>query len=317
VSKLAAAVVLAGAGAVLPILRAAAAPTPSRDLWVGVLQHSILVPAAALVSGSWWYETNDGSSANLLTERVGRMPARWLPTGRLPTSWQAYQFNGGARWLRTVGSLFKRDAADTFGIHTDLPVVSLSAGDWEEQATGVAIAGAATVRLFKPVDGSHAELWRFAAAAIVAAQRASIKEYLQTPDGPDMAKLLPSPADPISGIKPLEDTHLVSSRLSDGADIYFLDGMNTISEKAGDLTCFLRVNVAVRRDPSGTLSMVGASAWPWCQEIEVTYRPLAILERGGVSCWLTELQFEDGVEYRLTKPAHAVFEAYASECALR
>jgi hypothetical protein len=315
--RLATALVVASLLTVGPIAHTGA-PAPTRDLWIGVLQHEVLVPAAALVSGRWWYFTNDGDDANRLVEYVGTTPARWLPPNRLPVSWRAILFNGRTAWLRTLGPLFKRDSAgDEFGVHTDLPVRGSSPSEWEEEVTGVAIAGAANVRRFKPVAGSHSELWRFAAAAIVAAQRVSIKEYLQTPEGADHAKLLPSPADPISVTTPLEDTHIASSRLGDGADVYVIDGMNVIREKAAELTCFLRVNVAVRRDPSGTLSMVSASAWPHCQEIEVTYRPLAILERGGVSCWLTELQFEDGVEYRLTKPAHAVFEANASECALR
>jgi hypothetical protein len=38
-----------------------------------------------------------------------------------------------------------------------------------------------------------------------------------------------------------------------------------------------------------------------CNELPITYSPIAVLERGGKRCWLGENQYEDGSRYTLTR----------------
>jgi hypothetical protein len=80
--------------------------------------------------------------------------------------------------------------------------------------------------------------------------------------------------------------------------------------------CQVRISATVTQDRAGTLTARTLWAQPVCDNY-VSYEPLAIVERGGATCWLTVREYEDGYDYILTKPGWVSQETASLDCKVR
>lgn len=274
----------AAAGAPVGVVLDSAAASP--NLWVGVLQDDMLVPVGALVRGKWWHQDKfDDDQRQVLYQSLGKHPAQWLPMrAPLPRVWQARFFKSPtvARTLHIVGGLRPHRRADEqYGVGVDLSLPAATPTDAVFSRKGVAWVGDVSVRFFEPVpQAQHAAL---VAAADTEIQRAA----------PGSARMVVERA--------------LSSARSDGTTFYFIEGASRFEPKDGRAACDFHPNATLLKDASGRLRVVDVSAVAACDGSVVSFEPLAVLDRGGSSCWLTAVlpgNVVDGVEYELAMPGH-------------
>lgn len=67
------------------------------------------------------------------------------------------------------------------------------------------------------------------------------------------------------------------------------------------------------QDRAGVWKVLDVQVHPFC-DLYVSHKPLAVLERGGARCWLTQRLYEDGVDYALTKSGQLSFDEDPSNC---
>jgi hypothetical protein len=283
---------------VLTLMPGVDAAPSSRDLWVAVLQDDRLVPIGALVDGTWSYALSDDDA-----------PDRRLAAGRpLPATWRAHLSTGGTRPVHVTDPL-EQDRDTLSGVRTDL---GLPRGDASEMAVthGVAVAGAVSVRLFSTIEEANQprDVLRFLDAPASRAARAAIKARGQS--AVENAHAWASLSDQAIAAGSFQVETMRSIALADRSTMYYVE-----QSKAPLDNCEVHVRAAVTKSASGRLRLTAIEAEPDCDNY-VNLNPIAILERGGAACWITEQQLEDGAVLTLTRPGiRYAFER--SSCAMK
>jgi hypothetical protein len=267
------------------------AAQPSRDLWVAVLQNDRLVPIGAFVGGTWSYALSEDDA-----------PERRLAAGRpLPATWRAHLSTGGTRPVHLTDPL-EQDRDTLSGVRTDL---GLPRGDASEVAVthGVAVAGAVSVRLFSKVEEANQprDVLRVLDAPASKAERAAIKARGQS--AVENAQAWASLSDQAIAAGSFNVETMRSIALADGSTMYYVE-----QSKAPLPDCEVHVRATIVKSRSGRLRLTAIEAEPRCDNY-VNLNPIAILERSGAACWITEQQLEDGAILTLTRPGiRYVFE---------
>jgi hypothetical protein len=180
-------------------------------------------------------------------------------------------------------------------VTTDLKLPRLENDDSEPR--GIAFAGDVELRLFADVlEERRGELCRFLAPSMLSAERAEIITRASKGQPSDAeAKLLSSRL--ASATLAIQTARTATHR---GGSVYLIEGWKQIG--AGDGCTGMWTGAAARRDRAGALHVLGAWSYLVCDELHVDHKPLALLERGGTSCWLTAYIYEDGIEYVMSRP---------------
>jgi hypothetical protein len=298
---------------VLALMPRVHAAESSRDLWVAVLQNELLVPIGALVDGKWWYtpsDDNDPDRRLALLETLGKLPVQWLPAGRpLPTTWQAHLLTGETRPVHLNGPLEEDQDSNEIGVRTDLV---LPPRDPSEVFVthGVGVAGAVSVRLFSGIgeEKRPRDVLRFLDAPASKAERAAIKAHGGSAVENAQAWAALSDQKIAAGSFEVEEMRSIAQR--DGSTMYYIE-----QSKAPLPDCEVHVRATVVKSSSGSLRLTAIQAEPRCDNY-VNLKPIAIMERGGAACWITEQALEDGVIFTLTRPG--IRYAFAqSSCAMK
>ena len=104
---------------------------------------------------------------------------------------------------------------------------------------------------------------------------------------------------------------MFSTTQRDGSVIYFVEQNKDYPPDRS-----VRVAVTVVQDPAHNLRLASIHGEAFSDNF-ISLRPLAILDRGNHRCWLTALQYEDGVAYRLAKPGNNSYSGGALDCNLK
>jgi hypothetical protein len=304
--------VLAVVWLALALTRSGVAAESSRDLWVAVLQNELLVPIGAFVDGNWWYESSPHDDLDrrlALDETLGKLPARWVPAGRpLPVTWQAFLVHGETRLIHLNGPLEEGNSS-TIGAPTDL--VPPPHDEFAAFVThGVAVAGAISVRLFSEIkEGQRPrDVLRFLDVPASKAELAAIKARGKS--AIENAQAWAALSDRQIAAGPFAVEHMSSIAQRDGSTMYYIE-----ESKAPLPDCEVHVRATVVKNLSGRLRLTAIEAEPGCDNY-VNLNPIAILERGGAACWITEQGLEDGVIFTVTRPG--IRYAFAqSTCAMK
>ena len=279
----------------MPWVRAAES---SRDLWVAVLEGERLVPIGAFVDGRWWYEPSyddDRDRRVALLDTLGKLPARWQPAGRpLPATWRAHLSSGETRPVHLHGPLDEDKDTGRIGGRTDL--VLPARDQYEVFVThGVAVAGAVSVRLFSEIEEGKRprDVLRFLDAPASKAEREAIKAQGRSAAENAQAWAALSDQQIAAGAFQVEDMRSIAQR--GGSTMYYVE-----QSKRPLPDCEIHVRATVVKSRSG-LRLTAIEAEPGCDNY-VNLTPIAILERGGAACWITEQVLEDGVIFTVTTP---------------
>ena len=274
---------------------------PSRDLWVAILQNEILVPIGGLVDGKWWFTSSpevDVDTHWALHEALGKHPVEWPPAKRqLPITWQAHLWTGETKIAHLKGPLELDSDSGEIGVRTDLVLPAREKYD-AFLLRGVAVAGNVSVRVFSPIDeGSFPrDVLRFLDAPAIKAGRTAIKSASRFGDAGNPWTAVSAQA-MTAGSFLVEEMSAVAQR--DGSTLYYIE-----QSKRPLPDCEVHVRATVVKSRSGQLRLTAIEAEPGCDNY-VNLSPVAIVERGGASCWVTNQVFEDGVIFTLTAPGIA------------
>lgn len=279
----------------VPVVRGA---EPSRDLWIAVLQDDLLVPMGWLVNGRWGFlDKYDDAQREDLYDAEGKLPARWLDDRPLPATWRAYLRSGTTKLVHVVGPLLhNRFDEEQRVVRTDSGLLDEDGGG---HRYGTAIVGAVGVRFFREApEADQPEVVSFLATRAAQEVRKAIK------------RAGVSSAENAEGWAGLSDEaidrgsfyveRMVRTTQRDGSVISYIE---LLKEPMDD--CTVHVRATVSKSKAGALRLIEMTADTACDNY-VGFEPLAILERDGVSCWLTTVLYEDGVEYVLAQPRHVV-----------
>jgi hypothetical protein len=295
-----------------------------RDLWIGVISydfvegrsatsrfHAGLEPVAAFVDGKWWFD--DKNEPDAPHPVPGSVPAQWLPVGKeLPATWQATLVDGRRVAIHPSGVLHVSGTFDHVVVATDLELPPLGRDDLDYTATGIAFAGDVDLRLFGDLPAAPQNaLVRFLAPSIVQAERLEIAARASSDTADDLQKATAKVPDSrlIAAPFAIEIAKMATQR--DGSRVDFIEGSRQLS---GDGICqATRSGAAARRDRAGVLQVLGAWSYLVCNELYIAHEPLAVFERGGARCWLVAHQYEDGLEYFLSRPGRAREEQSACD----
>ncbi|MFN7977937.1 MAG: hypothetical protein U0P30_07360 [Vicinamibacterales bacterium] len=306
--------------AVVPLL----AQPRGRDLWIGALLFEdeetglsrsdgrvVLQPIASLMDGAWHVTPNDDPELDeRLRASAGRVPAVWLPLGqRLPLDWRGWLVDGRPLLVRASGPLRPRPIFDELMIDTDLRL-SRSKDTWSGGVAGVAIAGDVTVRPFLALDAStERRLLEALTPALVAEERTRLAAAAPsdpTQFTPTRRQLLRAPRE--------VDAAVVLTR-EDGTQTAYLATYATVKGSKGECGDRFSAVVAERRS-GGPWHQVWRQSWSACDGLFIAHLPMAELERGGRTCWVTAARYEDGMSFGLTAP-NTLDDYPAAACDIR
>jgi hypothetical protein len=203
----------------------------------------------------------------------------------------------------------EQDRDTLSGVRTDL---GLPRRDPSEVVVthGVAVAGAVSVRLFGEIGEANQprDVLRFLDAPASKAERAAIKARGQSAveNAPAWAAL----SDQAIAAGSFRVETMRSVALADSSTMYYVE-----QSKVPMPDCEVHVRATIVKSTSGRLRLTAIEAEPRCDNY-VNLNPIAILERGGAACWITEQELEDGAILTLTRPGiRYVFER--SGCAMK
>ena len=281
----------------------AAAPAPTRDLWIGVLQDDLLVPIASLVKGRWTFlDSNDDSQRRELYYAEGKLPARWVDSRVLPRTWRAHLRNGDPKPVHVIGPLVHNPYDDEQrAVRTDSGLTDTGGGG---NLFGIAIVGAVGVRLFREAPGAdRPAVAEFMAGRAAQEARAAVKRRSASTaeDASVWAELSDAQVDSGS----FEVERMLSATLGDGSVVSYLEELKYL---APDREVHVRATVLIPRSGRPRLVEITADT---ASGNNSAFEPLAILERDGVSCWLTAV-LNEGESYVLGQPRHI-----ANDCRLK
>jgi len=313
---------------VVPLL----AQSGGRDLWLGVLTYdsapdgsvvsgaaAVLVPVATLAGGTWHGEPEaDADTQRRLHDTYGRVPPLWMPIGReLPRAWRGWLTGGRVAPFEIRGPLRARELFAAHGVDTSLRPPRPGPDDHGRDVVGVAVSGELGVRLFveeqKGLDPPppeplrramiDVELRELAATAAAAMAEAWYRKALE--------KISPE----FIAERPYDYTRLRTASQSDGTRVVVFEGNKSLGTSEGCTN--MHSGAAMAQSPAGEATVLGAWTYVVCNELHVDHRPLAIIERGGRSCWVSEYQYEDGVRYVLLPPGVVDDVRTPTACAIR
>jgi hypothetical protein len=303
-----------------------AAKRSGRDIWLGVLQSDLaLEPAFALVDGKWWADTDEDTDENRnarqrfeIVDRIGTIPPQWLPPGRpLPTIWQAHLFNGHTNTTQ-LSRAFRSSEFDHLVVDTDLRAPAALGAPRAYpvlEYKGVAVAGSVEVNLFTAASRDKRQnVVRFLSGPILNAERTAIAKAASS--STEDALLWARVTKRMMAAGRFRPETVISSTLRDGSVVYYVEGAKSYSGPPPESDCQVRISATVTQDRAGTLTVRTLWAQPVCDNY-VSYEPLAIVERGGATCWLTVREYEDGYDYILTKPGWVSQETASLDCKVR
>lgn len=305
--------------AVIASARLIAQPT-DRDIWVGVLMQEMpvdddghtpdeptteaelaMLPVAALVGGTWRLGRGDQGEVHVGTSGS---PVYWEPAELLlPLGWMAWLADGPRVPFEYSTPLRRVSLSDSLGVGTGMPT---SAPLSYEAVMGVAVSGDVEVRMFSDVVGSTRDVLPEALRrALLAEERVALRStqvaLTSTTEGCDhtwtkavkrfSAERLPT--------LPYEVTHHRVATRSNGARTIVFHGDKCLASSNGDCAV-LTSEAAIEVGPNARTSLLYAHANVICNDLSMTYVPIAILERDGRTCWLSENQYEDGSVYTFT-----------------
>lgn len=305
----------------------------SRDLWVGVLTYhgspdgpvashvgGEFEPVGALVDGVWHFEREDDPDHDGLRASYGRTPPQWLPVGRdLPRTWRAWLTDGRTTTFALTGPFRPAGVWDTARIAV---AITLPARSWvgSEDVAGVAVAGDVHVQPFSPFSDdveaaekdAPSELLRHAMVNVELRELAtSVREKLPG----DAGRRTLSAVTP-TGLADAPYSRTLSRTLTmpDGASYAVFEGAKGFGATNG---CSLHSGGATVLTPGRDPVVLGAWSYLDCNETVIDHLPLAVLTRGGRSCWLFKYQYEDGSRLLLRPPGDVDYLKGESACDIR
>jgi hypothetical protein len=281
-----------------------------RDLWIAVLVDELLVPVGALLDGEWRVDVSAGHDANargVLTERVGKRPIVWPPAGRaLPGTWRAH-VGGRRKVARVAEPIEEHQEWGHFGVRTDLWLPRARPGD-PTRIHGVAVAGDVTVRRFRPLaEGPRLQALMGvldAPATLAARQALRLARAEAAADSPWKAVAEDTV---VGGSFHVEDSRAVDLR--DGSTLFYLE-----TSKVPVDGCEVHVRATFGAPRGGDIRVTAVEGLAGCDNY-VNLSPLAVVERGGVVCWVSEERSEDGSIFVLRAPD--IVPTGKSRCAIK
>jgi hypothetical protein len=305
-------VLIAGVGLLLAPLATgrttttAAAGAPGEAWFGAVLGNGSLLPFAVWTSDGWhrWPSFDPREPA---PQTLAELPATWLPAGRRPPAeWDGSLFDDRRVVIRTQPTVKTSQFLQTLVLDTDVPVVTATPGAGGAPADlGLAVSGAA-LELFRSVPMDQlTDVMRFADAAMVDAERASLPP-----------ETLHQISDDMWAGTPTEIETAVAASGADGGREFYVEGMKTFEAAEGECKPLVRVAIAVEeRRGQRRMIDVKAQALDTCGHY-VAHMPLAVAQRGAARCWVVQRVYEDGLDYTLTEPGHGSSDAPAIGCDL-
>lgn len=311
-----------------------AAQPVSENLWVGVLTYRAgpnglampgtggeFQPVGALVDGTWRFEREDDPDSGRLRASYGRTPPRWLPVGRaLPRNWRAWLTDGRTVTFALRGPLRPTGTFDTARVAVDvkLPAVTSALG---ETVAGVAISGDVTVLPFVPfsddVDEDHTDPppEPIRRAMIDRETRELATALSQRGPSEEIEHVLAELTD--GPLRRFQYEHTSTRRvvMPDGTTFTAFEGFRSSSLVSGCPS--FHSGGAIVESPGRDPVVLGAWSYLVCNEIAVDHVPLAVITRGGQSCWLLEYQYEDGHRLVLRPPGKVDYLENDSSCDIR
>jgi len=292
VRQLATAFVVVACLAIAPAVSGAA---PSRDLWIGVLQDDLLVPVAWLVNGRWAFvDSDDDSQREELYYAEGKLPAQWLGGRALPSTWRAYLRNDPSKLVHVIGPLgHNRYDDEQRVVRTDSGLLDVGGGG---NAYGVAIVGSVGVRFFREApESDRQEVVRFLATRAAQEARAAIERHASS-SAEDAQRWAALTDEAIDGGS-FEVERMVAATERDGSVITYIEQIKYLMDDG-----MVHVRATVSKPKSRALRLMEIQADTSGGNYS-GFEPLAILERDGISCWLT-MVLNEGSDYVLGQPRH-------------
>ena len=186
---------------------------------------------------------------------------------------------------------------------------------WSDDILGVAVSGRVVVYPFVDVKGpDRGQVSNVMRRAMV---NAEVKEIATRTAGAQEPWLRTAAEIPLARLAAGAynvDVHRTAT-LAAGARTVVLEGFKSLTSAEGCNS--LRSGVAVEQRVAGPPRVQGAWTYLICNELSVTHRPLAVIERDGRSCWVSEYMYEDGVRYVLMPPGDVGDELPVSRCPIR
>jgi hypothetical protein len=306
------------------------AQPPERDVWVGILTYDgasngsvpaapgvMLRPVSALVGGTWRSESENGGDE---LESGSDGSVRWPPAARdLPRSWIGWLIDGRREIFDVSGPPRATGVFDMAGVAARVRPPRPPADAWSDDILGVAVSGRVVVHPFVDVEGpDRRQVSDVMSRAMV---NAEVKEIATRTAGADESWLrtaLRTAADiPLARLAAgAYDVNVHrTATLAVGVRTVVLEGFKSLASTEGCNS--LRSGVAVEQRVGRPPRVLGAWTYLICNELSVTHRPLAVIERDGRSCWVSEYMYEDGVRYVLMPPGDVGDESPVSRCSIR
>lgn len=306
-------------------------PAP-KNLWVGVLTYTGAAsgevasnsggdfePVGALVDGTWHFEREGDPDQGRLAATYGRTPPQWLPVGRvLPRAWRAWLTDGRTTTFELTGPFRPAGVWDTERVAVS---IALPAGRAHAEAiAGVAVAGDARVHPFVPfsddVDADHNDtppevLHR---AMVNVEMRELVVSLPQNHSREESRRLLSAVTLTSLARARYGHTKLRKVTTPDGTFFTVFEGSKGFGAPNG---CGLHSGGAMAETPAGHAVVLGAWSYLNCNELVVDHIPLAVIARGGLSCWLFKYQYEDGARLVLRPPGRVDYLKDDSACDIR
>jgi hypothetical protein len=297
-----------------------------RTVWIAVLDWELrLKPVIVLTNGRWWtdlaaVESPEDNDPKPVRERlVQGQPLNaqsdpWtLLDPRLPITWHAHMLNGSEPTVRVSGPPDTSDVENSLSFPTDLPASALKIGP-DELTKGIAIAGDTHgIDPFVEVaPKQRQQLLRFLQAPLQRVEWDAVKRAAATSDQDTSIWAGLTRKDMLAHAFKVD--YLLQATLRDGTTTYYLQGLRSGYDK-GEF-CGLLTNAIASRSPSGALRVERVTATTYRDDY-VGIQPLAIVERPGGRCWVTQLQYEDGLEYDVVSPDRVFTDSPTASCGLR
>jgi hypothetical protein len=277
------------------------------DLLIGVVHTASIEPVGTLMEGRWWFDNDerlDQDQHQRLLESIGASPAQWLPFGRsLPARWEAHMADGRVVPTRVAGTLQAvGDLEDHLVVSIDRRTASKAQRN-SLDVEGIALVGDATMGWFTDLEKPVAEqIRRTFASALVRAERAEMAARAAASDDSSARKSAGLSSRDLAAL-PFEIITARTASQRDGVRVYLVEGVRHLSSRDDQCTA-THSGIAVRRDQSGSMTELGAWSYLVCNELWVEHVPLAWIARGDRTCWVAEYQYEDGIHFTVSTPAH-------------
>lgn len=302
----------------------------SRNLWVGVLTYhgtsngeasSNIVgefePVGALVDAVWHFEREGDPDLVRLADSYGRTPPQWLPLGRdLPRTWRAWLTDGRTTTFALTGPFKPVGVWDTARIAVAITMPARTRTGTEDVA-GVAVAGDVRVQPFADdVDvagiGAPSESLR---RAMVDAELRELATSVPEKFPGDAARRMLSAMTPTTLAEARYAPTLARTvTMPNGVSYAVFEGAKVFAATNG---CGLYSGGATVLTPGRDPVVLGTWSYLDCNELHIDHVPLAVLTRGGRSCWLFRYQYEDGARLLLRPPGNVDYLEDDSACDIR